>query len=138
MPSSRRLHHASLRLDPRPVVVVAAGGLIGSAARTGIGLLISTTEGGFPTGVLVVNLVGSLLLGLFLAQWERATSSPRSLQFWAIGVLGSFTTFSTFSVDLVELLAADNLLGAAAYAGASLAGGLVLAVAGQRIGAVLG
>lgn len=119
------------------MAAVGAGGLVGSAARTGIGLWIPTQEAGFPTWAILVNLAGSLLLGLYLARRERATSRRTSLQFWAIGMLGSFTTFSTFSVDLLQLLADGRLLAAASYLGVSILGGLGLGLAGQRIGATL-
>ena len=119
------------------VMAVAAGGLIGSAARIGIDRLIPASTDGFPTTVLVVNLVGSFFIGLYLARRERAISRPLALQFWAIGVLGSFTTFSAFSVDLVELLAASRPLTATIYIGASVIGGLALAATGQRVGAVI-
>lgn len=120
------------------MAAVAAGGLIGSAARIGIALWIPTPSQGFPTEVLVVNLAGSFLLGFYLARRERAISRRTSLQFWAIGVFGSFTTFSTFSLDLVHLLSAGRLLTAASYLGASLLGGLAVALVGQRIGAAIG
>lgn len=113
---------------------VAAGGLVGSAARTGIGLLIPTSQGRFPTEVVVVNLVGSFLLGLYLSRRERAVSGPSSMRFWAIGLLGSFTTFSTFSVDLVLLFEAGRLASAVVYLVVSLLGGLALGLTGQRMG----
>jgi CrcB protein len=94
-------------------------------------------EGGFPVSVVVVNLLGSFLLGLFLARRERATVGATSLQFWAIGVLGSFTTFSAFSTDVVELLAAGRVAASVGYVGVSLLGGLALARVGRRIGAVV-
>lgn len=117
------------------VAAVAAGGLVGSAARTGIGVWIPTPEKGLPTGVVLVNLGGSLLLGFYLARRERAVSRRASLHFWAIGMLGSFTTFSAFSVDLLQLLSAGRLITAASYLAVSVLGGLVLALAGLRIGA---
>lgn len=119
----------------RSAAAVAAGGLVGSAARTGIGQLIPTAAAQFPTEVLAVNLIGSFLLGLYLARRERAVTNPLSTQFWAIGLLGSLTTFSAFSVDVLHFLAAGHLLGTVAYLGASVLGGLSLAMAGQRIGA---
>lgn len=119
------------------VAAVAAGGLVGSAARTGIGVWIPMPEAGFPIGVVVINLTGSLFLGFYLARRERAIGRRTSLQFWAIGMLGSFTTFSTFSVDLLQLLAAGRPLVAANYLGVSVLGGLGLALAGQRIGAAI-
>lgn len=122
----------------RALGVVAVGGLIGSTARTATGRWLASPEGDFPTEILVVNLCGSLLLGFFLARRERALTKRWSVQFWAIGILGSFTTFSTFSVDLVTLLAAGRLVTTAAYGGASLLGGLICAWAGQRFGAAIG
>ncbi len=115
---------------------VAAGGLLGSAARAGIGLWLD--DEGFPTPILVVNLAGSLLLGLYLARRERAVGPRGSFQFWAIGVLGSFTTFSTFSIDLVRLVENGRLMIAMSYLLASIVGGLGAAIAGLRIGSSLG
>ncbi|MEX2623598.1 MAG: CrcB family protein [Acidimicrobiia bacterium] len=114
---------------------MAAGGFVGSAVRSGIGLWVPTPRGAFPAGVLAVNLGGSFLLGLYLSRRERSVGGRWSLQFWAIGVLGSFTTFSAFSLDVVHLLADGHPWTAAGYVTASVMGGLAAAVAGQRIGA---
>lgn len=84
----------------------------------------------------MVNIVGSFALGFFLARRERAVTARHSLQFWAIGLLGSFTTFSAFTVDLVVLLDDGAVGTAVGYLGASLLGGLLSAVAGLRLGAV--
>jgi CrcB protein len=119
------------------VAAVAAGGLVGSASRTAIGWLLSSETGEFPTAVVVVNLVGSFVLGLYMARRERAVTRPRSLQFWAIGVLGSFTTFSAFSLDLVDLMNAGRPDLSMAYLGVSLVGGLLVAGLGLRIGTVV-
>jgi CrcB protein len=97
-------------------------------------MMIPSAAGEFPTAVLVINLTGSFLLGLYLARRERTISRPASLQFWAIGLLGSFTTFSTFTVDVIELAATGPSV-AAAYVALSMLGGLALALAGHRIGA---
>lgn len=116
------------------MTVVAAGGLVGSVGRAGVGLLVAGSGEGFPFSILIVNLLGSLLLGVYLARRERSVVTHQSLRFWAIGVLGSFTTFSTFSVDLVRLLDGGHVLTAAIYLMASLLGGLGLAFLGLRIG----
>lgn len=119
------------------VAQVASGGVIGSAARGIVELLIPTVEGGFPVGVLMVNLVGSFLLGLYLARRERSVGGPSAVRFWAIGVLGSFTTFSAFSLDLLVLLQADRIVASSMYLLASVVGGLALALTGHRTGSVL-
>lgn len=111
--------------------------MVGSAARTSMSHWMPTNPGEFPVGVLFVNLIGSFLLGVFLARRERGTSGDWSLQFWAIGALGSFTTFSTFSLDVVHLLDAQRPITAAAYVVASVIGGLALALIGQGAGRVI-
>lgn len=116
------------------LAAVAAGGLIGSLGRAAIGIWIPTPAGGFPTAVLAVNLAGSFLLGFYLARRERAVSRRTSLQFWAIGIFGSFTTFSAFSSDLVQMLADGRLVSAVSYLAVSIVGGLWLALIGQRLG----
>lgn len=114
---------------------MAAGGLVGSAVRSALVLWVG--EGGFPTAILIVNLAGSFLLGYYVARRERAVSARFSLQFWGIGALGAFTTFSTFSVDVVRLLDEGHVIVATLYVLASLVGGLVSAAAGLRIGTVV-
>jgi fluoride exporter len=109
---------------------------VGSAARAGVGLWLPDSQGTFPVGILVVNLLGSFLLGLYLARREAAITARWWLQFWAIGALGSFTTFSAFSLDMVYLLEAGRPLAAGGYVTASIVGGLYLALVGQRVGEV--
>jgi CrcB protein len=89
-------------------VAVLAGGLLGSGARAGITERFPTEPGTFPTSTLVVNLAGSLLLGLYLARRQRAVTARTSVQLWAIGALGSFTTFSAFSVEMFQLIEAGS------------------------------
>ena len=120
-----------------PAAAVFAGGLFGSAARTGISYWLPTSPGGFPLAILATNLVGSFLLGFYLARRERAVSARWALQFWGIGILGSFTTFSAFSLDIVHLLHDQRALTAGFYVAVSLVGGLGLALLGQRAGMAL-
>lgn len=126
-----------LTLFRRPWTAVLAGGLIGSAGRIGVGHYLPAPPRGFPVATLVVNLAGSLLLGFYLARRERTVTSPRSLQFWGIGVFGSFTTFSTFSVEVLRLLEHGAVVTAAGYVAASIVGGLILALTGQSLGSVI-
>jgi CrcB protein len=111
---------------------VFGGGLIGAGGRDLVSHLLA--GGLFPVPTLIVNLVGSLLLGFYLARRARVRTPRWSLQFWAIGVFGSLTTFSTFSLEVVRLLETDRLIAAAGYVGVSLIGGLAFAVAGYRAG----
>ena len=83
---------------------------------------------------LVVNLTGSLLLGFYLTRREQTVTARWSLPFWGIGVFGSFTTFSAFSVEVFVLLGHGELPTAGTYVAASIVGGVVLALVGQRIG----
>lgn len=119
------------------LAAVFSGGLIGSAARSGIGMWGASQVEGFPTEILLVNLLGSFLLGLYLARRERAVTGRGSVQFWAIGVFGSFTTFSAFSADTVTMLDQGRFVATVVYVAASLLGGLALALAGRRIGEVV-
>jgi len=138
-PPAVRSHRIALTLGNRlgPAAAVFAGGLFGSAARTGIGYWSPTSPGGFPFAILATNLVGSLLLGFYLARREQGVSARWSLQFWGIGMLGSFTTFSAFSLDVVHLVQDQRTLTAVLYVFASLVGGLGLALVGERTGMVL-
>lgn len=118
-----------------PLAVVLGGGVVGSAGRAAIGELLPHRADGFPLSVLTVNLVGGFLLGYLVSRLERAATHRRwSVHFWGIGVLGSFTTFSAFSLDVVQLLEADRIGLAFAYLTASIVGGLAAALVGLRLG----
>lgn len=123
-------------LNPRLVALVAVGGMLGTGGRH----LVSTTfpsEGGWPTGTFVENVVGSFLLGALLeALLRRGEESHRGrLVRLALGTgaLGGFTTFSSLAIEIERLLVAGAALTAATYALASLVCGL----AGCLLGVVL-
>jgi fluoride exporter len=130
----RPFSDAALRLTA-PLAVLT-GGLIGSGTRAAIGELFPVGVGRFPMTTLLVNLAGSLLLGLYLARRQRAATARWSVQFWAIGVLGSFTTFSAFGAEVFRLVEADAAVVAVGYVVASTVGGLAAALLGQRWGRV--
>lgn len=108
----------------RRALLVAVGGMLGTGARLGLGLLIPDAA----LGVLAANLAGALALGILTA---RLPASDLRV-FLGTGMLGGFTTYSSFMVDSV-LLGASPLL-AAGYVAATLAGGIALAVLGLRLG----
>lgn len=86
-------------------VWVALGGALGSAARVGLSLGINRLLGnGFPFGILAVNVLGSFAMGLATAIFMRKMQGNEALYYFlATGVLGGFTTFSTFSLDVLRL-----------------------------------
>ena len=112
-----------------------AGGLAGSAARLGAGAALGWEPGGWPVATLAVNVAGAGALGWYLARRARSGSPWWSLDFWAIGVLGSFTTFSALSVEALALLESGRLVAAGCYAAVSALAGVAAAGAGHRIGA---
>ncbi len=94
---------------------VAAGGACGALARYGLTDLISNGIGrGFPYGTWVVNVLGSLLIGVLYALLvERMLAGPEWRGLLMIGLLGAFTTFSTFSLETVLLMEQTAYLKAA-------------------------
>ncbi len=108
-------------------LVVFLGGGVGAALRHGVNLAAARLLGtSFPFGTLTVNVLGSLLMGL-MAAWFAFEGSPS--QHWRLflttGMLGGFTTFSTFSLDTAFLYERGELGLAALYVVASVAAGLV-------------
>jgi CrcB protein len=87
----------------------------------------------FPWDTLAVNLAGSLLIGLFFRAWRSGAGgwrTDRARLFFTTGVLGGFTTFSTLSLDTVDLFRHDAWSRGVAYLAVSLIGGLLLAAIG--------
>lgn len=116
----------------RLVAAVAAGGLIGAPARYELGRLVPVSATGFPWMTLLVNVSGSLVLGALLTLMvERWSPTEYARPFAATGVLGAYTTWSTFMVDTDLLLRAGRVGVAAGYVAATLVVGLGAAYAGM-------
>ena len=95
--------------------VIALGGAIGALARYGLAEAIPHRAGAFPWATFLTNVIGCLLIGVLLVVIiEARTVHPLSRPFLGTGVLGGFTTFSTFSVE-TERLIGDRPLTAVAY-----------------------
>lgn len=118
------------------IALVGAGGAIGAAARYGVGVLVGRMGiTGFPWATLAVNIVGSLAMGLLVGYLAQATPPNQgSIRlFAAVGLLGGFTTFSAFSLDVVTMLERAQIFPAIGYAVASFAFSLLALVAGLMI-----
>jgi CrcB protein len=112
---------------------VAAGGVVGALARYGAGAALPTAPGTFPLTTFLVNVLGCLLMGALVAGLGRRSSvHPLARPFLGTGVLGGFTTFSTYTVDADGLLSgsAPHLALGLLY----LAGTLVAAVGAAALG----
>jgi fluoride exporter len=99
-------------------LLVGIGGAIGSMARYGSGVLVGRVwPTSFPLATMLVNLSGSLIMGLFIGFLARTTPAWQAdaRLFFAVGVLGGFTTLSSFSLDTVVLIERGELTQAAAY-----------------------
>ncbi|MEV7228446.1 MULTISPECIES: fluoride efflux transporter CrcB [Polymorphospora] len=109
-----------------PLVVVAAGGALGSAARYGLAEAWPGPATGFPWATLVTNLIGCALLGALMRVVTTKTDAhPLVRPFLGTGVLGGFTTFSTYAVEARDLVAGGHLGPAAGYVLGTLAGALL-------------
>lgn len=121
------------------LLLALAGGL-GAAARFVVdGLVRARTGDAFPWGTVLVNVAGSLLLGLLVGAHAAGVLGPGALLVAGTGFCGGFTTFSTAAVDTVRLAQDGRLRVAAAHAGGTLAVCVVAAAAGVALAvAVLG
>lgn len=120
---------AWLRL--RPLAAVAAGGMLGAPARYELALALPARSGTFPLSTFVINITGSFVLGaLVTLMVEKWPPTGYLRPFAATGVLGAYTTWSTFMVDTDLLLKAGRVLVAAGYVAATLSAGLAAVYAG--------
>jgi fluoride exporter len=107
--------------------LVGLGGSLGSMARYGLGGLVGRWKGGwtFPLETLLVNVVGCLLIGMLASLAEaRGVLSGTTRAFLMVGVLGGFTTFSSFGYETFQLLREGQFGPAALSAGLQVGGGL--------------
>ena len=123
-----------------PVIVgVALGGALGASARYGLDRLIERSSSAvFPVSTFVINISGCFLIGVVSA----ALVDRHHLPAWVrvglvVGVIGGYTTFSTFAQEALDLGELHHVATAAAYVVASVAVGLVAVYAGGRLGRVL-
>lgn len=119
-------------------VAVAVGGGLGALLRFGISRWAAQAMGsGFPWGTLIVNAMGALLIGFLFAWFSQRLLGigPATRALILTGMLGALTTFSTFSLETLELLQGGELVRAGLNVGANLVLSLILVWIGYILGA---
>lgn len=117
-------------MSGQAIIWVALGGALGAVGRYLVGLSLKTASG-FPWATMSVNILGSLLMGLVIGWLSRQNGGSDALRlFVAVGILGGFTTFSAFSMDLFTLLERRDIATTMLYLGGSLIGGLLAFIIG--------
>jgi fluoride exporter len=122
------------RIHTTALGAVAVGGALGALARWGVAVALPHDSGQFPWSTLLTNILGCFLIGvLMVLVIERWPGHPLVRPFLGTGILGGFTTFSTYTVDIRAMVAADRPASAAAYLVATLVVGLAGVVVGLRV-----
>ncbi|MEL6297106.1 MAG: fluoride efflux transporter CrcB [Pseudomonadota bacterium] len=121
-------------------LAVAAGGAIGAGGRFLVNVYALRTFGpGFPWGTFTVNVAGALAMG-FLGHWlvARAGVSTEVRLFVLTGILGGFTTFSAYTLDVVSLAERGETVSAALYAAGTVIVTIIALIAGQSLARAIG
>ncbi len=101
-----------------PFLLVGLGGAIGAMSRYGASMLVGRIwPHAFPLGTLLINIAGSAAMGVFIGLLARTLPpwQEEARLFIAIGILGGFTTFSSFSLDTIALMERGEMLQAGLY-----------------------
>jgi len=120
---------------PAVLAAVAVGGALGSATRYGLAVLWPTPAGSFPWTTLLTNLLGCALIGLLMRLVAVRADPHRLLRpFFGAGLLGGFTTFSSYALETRTLLAAGHLWLAGGYLLGTLCGAVLAVSLGMATG----
>lgn len=123
-----------LRGQGAATAAVSLGGALGALARWVVGLAVPATPGTFPVGTFATNVVGCLLMGvLVVLVSEVRTAHPLARPFLGVGVLGGFTTFSTFATDGQSLLADGHPVTGGLYVAGTVLACLAAGAAGLAV-----
>lgn len=116
------------------VLAIAFGGALGTLARFFLDTTFVEGPGHFPTVTLLINLSGSLAIGIFVPFVEKwSPRQPLLRPFVVVGVLGGWTTYSALAVSAITLLQSGNVASSVLYLAATLAGGTGLVVLGAAL-----
>ena len=118
----------------REAGAVAAGGALGAVLRWAVVGALPGGDGGWPWGTLLVNVTGSLLIGLIVARLLTTPAPTWVRPFAVTGLLGGWTTYSALAVDARGLLAGDDVLAGLGYLVATTGLGLGACLLGLRVG----
>ncbi|MGE6577131.1 fluoride efflux transporter FluC [Paenibacillus xylanexedens] len=118
----------------KELLYIGAGGFLGTLTRYAIQLAIPTVHGGVPWAVLLINAMGSLFLGWFFTIAVPGKITPQLRLAIGTGFTGAFTTFSTYTLDIVRLSEGGEWISAAIYMIVSLLAGLLLCALGISLG----
>ena len=122
------------RAEPDVLAAIAFGGALGTLARYEVAQAIHIAKDTFPWPTFIVNVSGAFVLGVFLTLvLERFPPARYARAFFAIGFLGSFTTFSTMAVETVTLVKDDQAVLGIGYVLVSVAVGLGVCWLGIRV-----
>jgi CrcB protein len=114
-----------------PLFLVMIGGAVGAGLRYEVGRLALRWFGpGFPWGTLAVNLLGGLLMGLLMGHLLDQSNDDSLWLLTGVGVLGGFTTFSAFGLDMFAMVGHGQIWTAIGYAAGSVVGALALLALG--------
>lgn len=113
-------------------VLVFLGGGLGANLRYWLGLWIQTLfkTGSFPLGTFLINITGSLVIGILTGLFAKSIDPENARLFFVVGLLGGYTTFSSFSLDAINLISQKNTLQFLLY----VAGSVMFALVGTWLG----
>lgn len=116
-------------------LMIAIGGALGSIARfAAVGYLTPMLNYRFPIGTFIVNIVGSFLIGVaYVVIVEKQLIPPEWRLFFITGILGGFTTFSSFSLEILQAWQEGHVFNAIFYAASSVVLGLLFAYVGMQL-----
>lgn len=119
-------------MNPASFIAVGIGAALGAWLRWGLGLWLNPVFPTLPFGTLAANLLGGYLVGVAVAFFAQNSALPPELRLFAItGFLGGLTTFSTFSAEVITLIARAEYLWALAAASLHLLGSLIMTALGM-------
>jgi CrcB protein len=121
------------------LVAIAVGGAVGALGRHFVNVALGSLLGtGFPWGTVTVNIVGSFLMGVLIHMLAVSWNvSPEMRALLTVGALGAFTTFSTFSLDVVTMYERDELLLTGIYIAVSVVASIGALFVGLRLARVV-